>query len=116
MIQGGNEEESTVHRFESLEGGTGAQCGGGGQNQYQRWCPCCGRRMTKDLGRLTCRKAEPLGRSRRKSKEDDFGQQREARLKALELFSDWNKSFEFKIKGFEYFQINFQTKSGLEPN
>jgi hypothetical protein len=68
------------------------------------------------LGWLTGRKAEPLGRPRRKSKEDDFGPQREAGLKALELFSDWNKSFEFKIKGFEYFQINFQTKFGLEPN
>jgi hypothetical protein len=69
----------------------------------------------KDLGRLTGRKAEPLGRPRRKSKEDDFGLQREAGLKALELFSDWNESFEFKIKDFEYFQINFQTKSRLEP-
>jgi hypothetical protein len=58
----------------------------------------------------------PANRRRRKSKEDDFRPQREARLKALELFSDWNKSFEFKIKGFEYFQINFQMKFGLEPN
>jgi hypothetical protein len=72
--------------------------------------------MMKDLGRLTGRKAKPLGRPRRKSKEDDFGPQREARLKALELFSDWNESSEFKIKGFEYFQINFELKSGLEPN
>jgi hypothetical protein len=68
------------------------------------------------LPQLTGRKAGPLGLSQRKSKEDDFGPQREAGLKALELFSDWNKSFEFKIKGFEYFQINFQTKSGLQPN
>jgi hypothetical protein len=70
----------------------------------------------KELGRLTGRKAAPLGWLWRKSKENVFRPQREAGPKALELFSDWNKSFEFKIKGFEYFQINFQTKSGLEPN
>jgi hypothetical protein len=29
MIHGGIEEESSVHQFESSEGGTGARCGGG---------------------------------------------------------------------------------------
>jgi hypothetical protein len=30
MIRGGNEEESMARQFESLEGGTGARCSGGG--------------------------------------------------------------------------------------
>jgi hypothetical protein len=115
-IQGVNEEESMTRRFESSKGGTGAKCGDGGQNQYRWSRPCCRRRMMKELGQLIGRKAEPLGQLRRKSKENVFGPQGEAGPKALDLFSDWNKSFEFKIKGFEYFQINFQTKSRLEPN
>jgi hypothetical protein len=118
MIRGVNEEESTTRRFESSEGGIGARCGDSGQNRYQQRRPCCGRRTMKELGRLIGQKAEPLGRLGRKSKEDVFGPQREAGPKALDpfFFSNWNKSFEFKIKGFEYFQINFQMKSGLEPN
>jgi hypothetical protein len=63
-------------------------------------------------------KGRAIGLTAEESKEDVFGPQREAGPKALDpfFFSNWNKSFEFKIKGFEYFQINFQMKSGLEPN
>jgi hypothetical protein len=50
---------------------------------------------------------------RRKSEAGHMMEWAETEFWALELFSDLNKGFDFEIKGFKYFQTEFELRSKL---